>query len=240
MELKNMIYKRKSFRDYSQNQLSPQTLLKIENFIENARPLFPCTRFSWKIVDGERVKNIQPWRAPHNIVMFADTSTESLMNIGFIFQQAELYIQSLGLGSCWLGMGKLDAADSENADGQKQVMMLAFGETENDDFRKSKAEFKRKTLNEIADTEDGRLECARLAPSAVNSQPWYFVHEGDMIHAYCVEKYLRKIMLGNMNKIDMGIALAHVYMENKETFEFFKTEKYPAVKGYYYTGSFKI
>ena len=47
-------------------------------------------------------------------------------------------------------------------------------------------------------------------------------------------------MLGNMNKIDMGIALAHIYMENKETFEFFKTEKYPAVKGYYYTGSFKI
>lgn len=240
MQLKEVIYRRKSFRNYSQNPLSPQILFKIESSIENAKPLFSDAKFSWKIVDAEKVKNVQPWRAPHNIVMFTDTSTESLMNIGFIFQQVELYIQSLGLGSCWLGMGKLDAYDAENLNGQKQVMMLAFGEFENDDYRKSEAAFKRRTLNEISDIEDSRLECARLAPSAVNSQPWYFVHEGDTIHTYCIEKYLRKIVLGNMNKIDIGIALAHIYIENKENFAFFKADEYPAVKGYYYTGSFKI
>lgn len=240
MQLKDVIYRRKSFRSYSKEQLAPQTLLNIENFIENARPLFPCTRFSWNIVGADKVKNVQHWRAPHNIVMFADTSTESLVNIGFIFQQVELYIQSLGLGSCWLGMGKLDSDKIEKADNMKQVMMLAFGETENESFRKNKAEFKRRTLAEIADTEDPRLECARLAPSAVNSQPWYFVHDGGTFHVYCVEKYLRKIVLGNMNKIDIGIALAHIYMENKETFEFSVQKKYPEVKGYYYIGSFKI
>ncbi|MBE6887869.1 MAG: hypothetical protein E7484_05570 [Ruminococcaceae bacterium] len=240
MQLKDVIYRRKSFRNYSKEHLSPQTLLKIENFIENSRPLFPCTRFSWNIVGADKVKNVQPWRAPHNIVMFADTSTESLVNIGFVFQQTELYIQSLGLGSCWLGMGKLDSDGSEKSSNMKQVMMLAFGEYENDCFRKNEAEFKRRTLAEISDIEDTRLECARLAPSAVNSQPWYFAHDGEIIHVYCVEKYLRKIVLGNMNKIDIGIALAHIYMENKETFEFFVKEKHPDVKGYYYIGSFKI
>ena len=240
MESKEMIYKRKSFRNYSNKQLSAQTLLKIENFIENARPLFPYIRFSWDIVGPDKVKNVQPWRAPHNIVMFTDGSTESLLNIGFVFQQVELYIQSLGLGSCWLGLGKLDADGSENTGNMKQVMMLAFGEFEKDDFRRSTQEFKRKALTEITDIADDSLECARLAPSAVNSQPWYFVHDGDVIHAYNAEKYLRKIVLGNMNKIDMGIALAQIYVENKETFEFFKTEQHTDVKGYYYIGSFKI
>ena len=135
MELKDMIYKRKSFRNYSQNHLSPQTLLKIENFVENARPLFPCIPFSWDIVDAERVKNVQPWRAPHNFAMYADNSIESLLNIGFVFQQVELHIQSLGLGSCWLGMGKVEADCKADNDKMKLVMMMAFGEFEKDDYR---------------------------------------------------------------------------------------------------------
>lgn len=239
MDMKDMIYRRKSFRNYSKEQLSAQTLLKIENFIENAKPLYPCIRFSWDIVGPDKVKNIQPWRAPHNIVIFADSTTESLVNVGFVFQQVELYIQSLGLGTCWLGMGKLDSDGSENSGDMQQVMMLAFGESE-ERHRGGAMEFKRRAMAEITDREDAKLECARLAPSAVNSQPWYFVHDGDVIHAYNIEKYLRKMVLGDMNKIDMGIALAHIYVENKETFEYFTTEEHPKVKGYYYIGSFKI
>ena len=240
MRLKEIIYRRKSFRSYSDKSLSPQTLLRIENFVENARPLFPCIPFSWEFVPAEKVKNVQPWRAPHNFVMYADNTVDSLLNIGFIFQQVELYIQSLGLGTCWLGLGKIEADCQTKGNGLKLVMMMAFGEFENDDYRHSTEEFKRKTIEEISDIADSRLECARIAPSAVNSQPWYFVHEEDVVHVYGVEKYLRKIVLGDMNKIDIGIALAHLYLENKETFEFFKSEKYPAVKGHYYVGSFKI
>ena len=51
---------------------------------------------------------------------------------------------------------------------------------------------------------------------------------------------IKASMFGKINKFDMGIALAHIYTENKETFEFFKTENPKEIKGYYYIGSIKI
>ena len=47
-------------------------------------------------------------------------------------------------------------------------------------------------------------------------------------------------MLGNMNRIDMGIALSHLYVENKETFRFFETTPKDTTKGCRYTGSIVI
>jgi hypothetical protein len=38
----------------------------------------------------------------------------------------------------------------------------------------------------------------------------------------------------------MGIALAHMYVSNLETFKFFKKSDFDEVKGYTYTGSIKI
>jgi nitroreductase len=120
------------------------------------------------------------------------------------------------------------------------VIFIAFGLPDESQWR-SLPEFRRKTLAEISDQEDPRLECARLAPSSTNSQPWYFTHEQNLIHAYCCEAgFLRHKMLGNMNRIDMGIALAHLYLENKETFRFFATEPANTPEGYRYTGSFSL
>jgi len=243
MTVKETIYHRKSFRSYSQQLLEPNVLKEIEDAIKAAKPLYPDIKFSWEIIETENVKCVQNWRAPHYIAMFTEEVDGARENLGFIFQQVELYMQSMGIGTCWLGMGKL--ADNGNFEFSNHtelefVMMLAFGTPKGEDYRTDIAEFKRKTLAEISDREDVRLECARIAPSAVNSQPWYFVHEGEIIHVYCITKYLIHKVLGKMNKFDMGIALAHIYEENKETFEFFKTENPKEIKGHYYIGSVKI
>ena len=55
-----------------------------------------------------------------------------------------------------------------------------------------------------------------------------------------MSKYLMHKVLGKMNKIDIGIALAHIYLENAETLKFFKSSDVPGVKGCYYIGSFEI
>ena len=72
------------------------------------------------------------------------------------------------------------------------------------------------------------LEAARLAPSAVNSQPWYFAHEGNTLHVHCNKKGSR---------LDIGIALAHLYIENPGTFRFSRAETATEVPGYRYIGS---
>ena len=86
-------------------------------------------------------------------------------------------------------------------------------------------------MEQITDKADPRLEPARLAPSAVNSQPWYFIHEGDAVHVHCSKKGSR---------LDAGIALAHLFVANEETFRFFKAENVTEVAGYTYIGSCTI
>ena len=86
-------------------------------------------------------------------------------------------------------------------------------------------------MEQITDKPDPRLEPARLAPSAVNSQPWYFTHEGDTIHLYCSKKG---------SPLDAGIALAHLFVANGECFRFFKGENVPELAGYAYIGSITL
>ena len=240
--MKEMIYKRKSVRSYTGVPVEPAVLADILSFIQTMTPLYSHIRVRAEIVEKDAVKCIFPWTTPQNIAIFTEEKEGALENVGFLFQQLDLYLQSIGLGTCWLGMGRL--AEKEAAgiqpDGLQFTMMLAFGYPDGEAQRKSVSEFKRKALTEISDIADERLEPARLAPSSVNSQPWYFVHEGDIVHAYCVQKGLLKVkMISDMNCIDMGIALAHLYVSHPDTFRFFVAEA-PAVKGYGYVGSFSI
>ena len=47
-------------------------------------------------------------------------------------------------------------------------------------------------------------------------------------------------MLKRWNPIDVGISLAHMYVTNEESFEFFDKTSFDEIKGYTYTGSIKI
>ena len=52
--------------------------------------------------------------------------------------------------------------------------------------------FKRKALLEISDNCDERLRVAQLAPSAINSQPWYFKHSDDGFDVYQYKQNILK------------------------------------------------
>ena len=52
------------------------------------------------------------------------------------------------------------------------------------------------------------LEALRLAPSATNGQPWRVILDGDTVHFY-EAKTMRDNALGDIQKVDIGIALAH-------------------------------
>lgn len=244
MNLTPLIYKRKSTRSYTGIPVDEATMDKIRTFIAGIKPLNPDIKVRSEIVGRDSVKCICPWTTPQLITIFTEDKEDALVNVGFMFQQVDLYIQSLGLGVCWLGMGKLSTqgiVETKSDDNLQFVMMLAFGYPKGSPYRNAVVDFKRKSLVEISDKEDERLEPARLAPSSVNSQPWYFTHAGDTIHAYCTLQGIFKAkVLGDMNQIDMGIALAHMYLANEETFHFFKSETVEEIKGYAYIGSFTI
>ena len=231
MTLNEMIYHRKSCRSFTGKPVDAEMIGKILSF--EPKPLYPHINVRMDIVSRDKVRCICPWTTPQLITIYSEEAEGYLENIGFLFQQMDLYLQTLGLGVCWLGMGRMNPKTTTQVEGMKFVIMLAFGHPKGDHLRHDLKGFKRKSMEQITDKADPRLEPARLAPSSVNSQPWYFVHEADAIHAYCTTKGLA----GYMNRIDMGIALAHLYVANPETFRFFHTDSPPERKGLHYMGS---
>ena len=156
-----------------------------------------------------------------------------LENIGFVFQQVSLFMQSIGIGSCWLGMGSVRDKNPEF------VILIAFGKS--GDITRDISKFKRKSLDKISDYADERLKPAQLAPSAINSQPWYFKHSEAGFDVYRVKQnILKRQILKKWNPIDVGIALAHMYVANENTFEFEIRTDFDKLSGYIYTGSIKI
>ena len=226
MTLNEMIFKRKSCRSFTNVPVDAATIEIIKAF--PMKPLYPEIKVQWDIVPRNQVKCICPWTTPQLIAIYSEEAEGYLENIGFLFQQMDLYLQTLGLGVCWLGMGRMNSKTTTQVEGMKFVIMLAFGHPKGEQLRHDPKGFKRKSMEQITDKPDPRLEPARLAPSAVNSQPWYFTHEGDTIHVYCAKKG---------SQLDIGIALAHLYVANEEKFRFFKADHIINLSGYTYIGS---
>lgn len=173
------------------------------------------------------------FKAPYYLAIYSEIKENYMVNAGFIFQQLCLYLQSQGIGSCWLGLGSPKKKDSEF------VILISFGKS--DDMTRILDEFKRNNLSKISDEVDESLIPAQLAPSAMNSQPWYFKHTVDGFDVYQVKQnIIKRQLLKRWNPIDMGIAISHMYIANENTFEFKIKDNFDELKGYTYIGSIKI
>ena len=237
--MKETIYYRRSCRSFAVEPLGENILQEMENFMKSVHPLDEQIQYAWQTVSAEQVRFYFPWKAPQLVAFFSEKREGYLENAGFILQQLDLWLQSKGIGACWLGLGKL-RSQVKIPEGMEFVILLAIG-TPKESLPRDRRKFMRKTMEEISDRFDERLECARVAPSSTNSQPWLFTHEGDVIHSFrSGAGILRHAMLGTMNKIDMGIALAHLYVENPDTFRYFIARPTQIPAGYSYSGSFSI
>ena len=83
--------------------------------------------------------------------------------------------------------------------------------------------------------EDARLEAARLAPSGMNAQNWYFFAENGQIHCYR-KKTAFSFATPRLGCIDIGIALCHIAEESKN-FRFAKEMNAPQRKSCVYMGT---
>lgn len=236
MNLYDYIYKRKSTRKYDMTPIDADTLAEITEFADNLKQLYPNIKTDYEITSD--AKNLLPIKAPYYFMIFSEEKDDYLQNIGFMWQQMDLYLSSIGLGSCWLGMAK-PATELNTV--YPFVIALAFGKPVESVYREP-SEFKRKKISEISSGSDYRIEPARLAPSATNSQNWFFDCTGENIDVYQKKvNFAKALMYDKMNKIDMGIALCHLYLatENKGNEFIFEKHGGKDKKGYTYTGTVK-
>ena len=141
MTLKEMIFQRKSCRSFTGKPVDAEMIEKILSFEPKA--LYPQIKVRMDIVGRNQVKCICPWTTPQLIAIYSEETDGYLENIGFLFQQMDLYLQSLGLGVCWLGMGRMNPKTTTALENMKFVIMLAFGHPKGDQLRHDRKEFKR-------------------------------------------------------------------------------------------------
>jgi hypothetical protein len=87
--------------------------------------------------------------------------------------------------------------------------MLGFGKTTVPQ-RKVEQDFNRLPVNEISDADNAIAEAARLAPSAMNSQPWKLHFENGKVTISYFGRGMMKALLKKLNKLDVGIVTRHV------------------------------
>jgi len=229
--MNEIIRKRKSIRKYDLTPLDTAMLDAVRAQITTVKPLYPNIKYSIEITS--KTKGILGVKAPHFLIFGSEDKNGSYENIGFIGQQLDLYFSANGLGACWLGATK----PSETMESTlPYVIALAFGKPA-ESLHRDISDFKRKPLSAISEGIDPRIEAARLAPSGVNMQNWFFIAENGKIHCYLKKPNpLVGLMLGKMGLIDLGIAICHIAQES-EDFSFAKETSVPERKGHVYIGT---
>lgn len=236
-ELFEAIFHRKSIRKYDMTPLSITVLEEVRKYASNLKPLDETIKYEFAYLSTNDVKNLLPIKAPHYICLYSEKKGNYLMNAGFLLQQMDLYLSANKLGSCWLGMAKPSKQVAESKNNLEFVIMLAYGNSTERLHRADSSEFNRKLISNISEitVENVLIEPVRLAPSASNSQPWYFSGDSDEI-VVSREKLnlIRAPLYGKMNQVDIGIALFHLLLslDNRGKNATFDFEKSSVPKGY--------
>jgi nitroreductase len=174
--------------------------------------------------------------APHLLVgLIPEDSDRAWLDLGYVLEQVVLEATRLGFSTCWMtGSYHPERAADEVERGPDEVVAatVALGYAREDPLarfhdgaiRRLVAAHRRRPLEEIVFA--GKwgvpwspvgadpalvevLECARLAPSAENRQPWRFVVEEGT-------KWRLHLFLTGPSPIDAGIGMAHVALAAAE------------------------
>ncbi len=211
------IFKRKSIRQYDPTPLDGNTLAEVMARTGTLKPLYDDIKIEMILLSQKDVKGLFLAKTPHYLAIFSESKDGYLTNVGFVLQQMDLYFSANGIGSCWQGVAK-PTKEILNRSKHEFVILLAFGKPKERLHRERISEFKRKPLGEITDVEglDELREPARLAPSAMNRQPWFFTGRANTIHVHRVKSsFFKALVLDKTDKISIGIAICHMWLASK-------------------------
>ena len=223
MTLYEAIYNRKSARNFKMERMSELFFQQLDKFLENIVPLYSEIRCHIDVVCALDldviVKGIFKVKSPYYIVIRSTDGYEAYENAGYIMEQISLYFTSKEVGSCYQGSLRLDYETDEPE--LKQCLVMAFGYTQSSPLREA-AKASRRNIKQLCTVKNdsckemmGLLEAARLAPSALNRQPWRFVVYNNRIHIFETDSMIEKSTYV-MRAVDMGIVQCHLMIAAEE------------------------
>jgi nitroreductase len=163
-----------------------------------------------------------------------------LEDFGFQFEKIILYATAIGLETCWMGATFSRALFGKPIELQHDEILPAISpigyRTQKRSLRDSffhmtakskdrnpwsdqffRGDFSKPLTEEDAGKLAIPLEMVRIAPSAVNLQPWRLIMDGSRVHFFLrrSRKY-RKLFKVDLQRIDMGIAMCHFALAARE------------------------
>ena len=225
---------RKSVRSYDGRAVAAETLKKVKEFAAGIENPFGIP-VSFVFLDARERGLSSPVLTGETLFVAGKVGKVPYGDVAFGFAMEELllFAWSLGLGSVWIG-GTMKREAFEAAAGleagermpcvsplgypaakrslRETVMRRGCGA----DGRLSGEKlffdggFDRPLVGKALEPYNDTLELVRWAPSAVNKQPWRIVLRDGLFHFYLRhDKGYIGEAVGDLQKIDMGIALSH-------------------------------
>lgn len=239
--IKEIIRKRKSVRTFNGKPLSDEDRKKLTEYLKELENPFGIP-VEFRFLDAKEHKLSSPVIVGTDCYIAAKVNTCPLFEVayGYSFEKFCLYAESLGLGTVMLGgtlsrktfEKAMELADNEvmpiaspvgypadKKSVREKLMRAAIKADERQPFEKLFFEnsFAQSLTPECAKQFKDALEMVRLAPSAVNKQPWRAVVCGDTVHFFKKKSKGMSTDLFDIQKIDIGIALAHFDLTMQES-----------------------
>lgn len=240
MPLLQTVKKRRSVRTFDGTPLKNEDLETLLAFAETADSPYGIP-VSWKTLDAKKENLSCPVIVGTELYLAGKIrrAQHAEEAFGWTMKRVVLFAEEMGLGTTWIA-GTFDRAAFEKAAGLAEneampcVTPLGYP-AEKMSLREGlmrkgvKADtrlpfetlffrdgFAAPLTPEGAGPLKTAFECVRLAPSAVNKQPWRAVVCGEIIHFYEKRRAPGNAPKWDIQKVDLGIAMCHFSLALKE------------------------
>ncbi|AFA50074.1 nitroreductase family protein [Acetobacterium woodii] len=237
---------RHSVRTYQNRPLTAADQDKISTYIAAlANPFAIDVNFhlleKTALVSGEKLGTYGVIKGASNYVGASVAPGELVLEaLGYSFEQLVLYCTSLGLGTCWLG-GTFDRSGFSTAmklkagdlfpvisplgypAGKKRMLesVVQWAAKSNRRCEWSEIFYDHDFTHPLTPAAAGDyafpLEMLRLAPSAVNKQPWRIVQDQNAYHFYEVQPTKDSKLGIDIQRTDVGIGACHFHLAAMES-----------------------
>lgn len=240
--IQELVKGRRSVRTFDGREISAEDLERLSSFMSKIDNPYEIP-VEFKLLNAKEQKLSCP--VVSGTDLYVGTKVKRMPHVeeavGYSMEKLVLYAQSLGIGTVWIG-GTMDRAAFERAmelgEGEMMPCVSPLGypakkmAVKESLMRKgikadSRIPFETLFFDGSFDTpltaeKAGRLtealETVRWAPSAVNKQPWRVVVKENAAHFYLKRnKGFVSDAVGDMQKIDLGIALCHFALTAEES-----------------------
>ena len=226
MYLYEAISCRHTVRRYLEKKVPEELRRQILRFFDSTERLDDHLAAEAVISDREEKKGRGKGRfrrrdsgAPQLLTVYSAAGSLAEKNAGYILEQVALYLVCKGLGSRILG-GEAGAGRARN--GKRAVASMEFGYPDEPLFRESPLA-KRLPLRKLCfpseEPEEAMrtiLRAARLAPSALNCQPWRFEPSGMKLRVFEKITLAGKLAGRKYREVSFGCMLANISLAADE------------------------